>query len=71
MALQALVIDLSTLVKVVCPKCANPLTQDNLIPGHTSRHRCKRCGEWTVVIVVGVAVPPECAPALDVTATGV
>lgn len=49
-------IDVSTMVKVLCPKCSNPLTQDNLVPGHASRHRCKRCGEWTVVYAIAVAV---------------
>lgn len=52
-------VDMNSLTKVLCPRCSNPLSQDNLVPGHVGRHRCKRCEEWTMVIVVGVPVLPE------------
>jgi transposase-like protein len=45
-------VDLTALSLVLCPRCKQPLGQDNLRPGATHRYRCKRCDEWTVVIVV-------------------
>ena len=61
---RVLSIDMGELTVVLCPSCNLPLCQDNLQPGSANRFRCRRCKEWTVVMVVAVFMPPDAAALL-------
>lgn len=66
--MRVLAVDTDELTMIKCPKCQHPLRQSNLTPGQVDRHHCKRCGEWTVVVVVGVFAVPDAASVLTGTA---
>lgn len=61
---QVVSLDLNSLTVVLCPSCNLPLCQDKLQPGSANRFRCRRCKEWTVVMVVAVFMPPDAAALL-------
>ena len=61
---KVLSMDIDSLTVVLCPSCSLPLCQDNLLPGSINRFRCRRCKEWTVVVVVAVFMPPDAAALL-------
>lgn len=34
-----------------CPNCSRVIAESRLQPGTLNRYRCKRCGEWTWLVV--------------------